>query len=198
MSKPFTLPLGSQAPGFSLPATDGGAYSLDSFSDSRLLVVFFTCVHCPYVTGSDEKTRQIVEAYAPKGVAFAAINSNSSGTYAADSLEGMTARMAEHQFPWPFLRDESQETALAYGALRTPHFFVFDEERRLRYTGRAIDQPRDWKASTTRELEDALDALLEGRSPEVAATNPIGCNVKWDGRPAHWMPEEACDLVPGG
>jgi len=160
-----------------------------------VLVVFFTCNHCPYVIGSDENTRSIAEEFAGRGVRFVAINSNSKHTYAEDSFEHMVERMEQHQFPWTYLYDESQEVALAYGALRTPHFYVFDESRKLVYTGRAIDNPRNWEESTTHELVDALEAHLAGAPIALPVTNPIGCNVKWDGQPAKWMPPDACDLV---
>ncbi|MEX2244183.1 MAG: thioredoxin family protein [Fimbriimonadaceae bacterium] len=195
MTRPFTLQIGDAAPGFELTATDGKRYGLDDFAGAKALVVFFTCNHCPYVLGSDERTRKTVEAFAPRGVAFVGINSNSAGTYESDDFPHMVSRMKENGFPWVYLHDVSQEVALAYGALRTPHFFVFDHARRLQYTGRAIDGPRDWTQATTNELEDALEAVLAGRTPEVAVTNPIGCNVKWEGKDAHWMPPEACDLV---
>ena len=190
----FTLQIGNVAPAFSLPATDGKTYSLSEFED-KVLVVFFTCNHCPYVIGSDENTRAIAEQFADRGVRFVAINSNSKNTYAEDSFEHMVERMDEYKFPWTYLYDESQEVALAYGALRTPHFFVFDESRNLVYTGRAIDTPRNWKESTTHELVDALEAFLAGNSIAIPVTNPIGCNVKWDGKERHWMPADACDLV---
>jgi len=190
----FTLQIGDSAPDFRLPATDGKTYSLGDFGD-QALVVFFTCNHCPYVIGSDENTRAIAERFAGQGVRFVAINSNSRNTYAEDDFEHMVERMAEHRFPWVYLHDESQETALAYGALRTPHFFVFDGDRKLVYTGRAIDTPRNWKDSTTHELTDAIEALLDGREIVVPVTNPVGCNVKWEGQPAKWMPPDACDLA---
>lgn len=195
MTKPFTLPIGSVAPDFRLLATDGRTYSLSDFSDAKILVVFFTCNHCPYVIGSDEQTRKTAEKFADQGVKFVAINSNSASTYASDDFPHMVARMKEHAFPWPYLHDEMQETALKFGALRTPHFYVFDGERQLRYTGRGIDNPRDWTKAATNELEDALTALINGRDPSPTVTNPIGCNVKWEGKDAHWMPPEACDLV---
>lgn len=195
MTKPFTLQIGDAAVPFSLPATDGNNYSLDGFKDARVLVVIFTCNHCPYVIGSDEQTRATAKKYAPQGVEFVGINSNSASTHADDDFPHMVERMNEHRFPWVYLHDDSQSVAQAYGALRTPHFFVFDSDRRLVYTGRAIDNPRDFTQSKTNELEDALEAALNGRAPSVALTNPIGCNVKWDGKDAHWMPPEACDLV---
>jgi len=192
---PFTLQTGGQAPGFRLPATDGKCYALEDFSDARLLVVFFTCNHCPYVTGSDENTRALAERFADRGVRFVAINSNSRNTYAEDDFAHMVARMEQFGFPWPYLHDESQNAAKAYGALRTPHFFVFDADRKLAYTGRAVDNPRAAEQSSSHELADALEALLCGRPVPVAATNPVGCNVKWEGRDAKWMPPEACDLA---
>ena len=191
----FTLDLGDEAPDFRLPATDGREYGLADFVDADVLVVFFTCNHCPYVTGSDEVTRKTVDAFAPRGVAFVGINSNSEKTYAEDSFDHMVARMAEHGFPWVYLYDATQDTARAYGALRTPHFFVFDAERRLIYTGRAVDSPRDTSQMTVNDLEMALEEHLAGKPISVPMTNPIGCNVKWDGMDAHWMPPEACDLV---
>jgi len=191
----FTLQIGEQAPAFSLPATDGKTYALEDFSDAKVLVVFFTCNHCPYVIGSDENTRAVAVRFADQGVRFVAINSNSRHTYAEDDFEHMVARMEEYRFPWIYLHDESQDVAEAYGALRTPHFYVFDESRKLAYTGRAIDSPRDWTQLTTHELVDALEELLTGTPVSVPATNPVGCNVKWEGKDAHWMPPEACDLA---
>ena len=191
----FTLELGAEAPDFSLPATDGKTYSLKDFAEARTLVVFFTCNHCPYVLGSDEVTRKTAKRFAPKGVRFVGINSNSEATHPEDDFEHMVSRMAENDFPWVYLRDKSQESASAYGALRTPHFFVFDGARKLVYTGRGVDNPRDVSLMTVNDLSDALEDIAEGRSPRVALTNPIGCNVKWEGKDAHWMPVDACDLV---
>jgi peroxiredoxin len=191
----FTLELGKQAPEFVLPATDGKKYALEDFEDAEGLVVFFTCNHCPYVIGSDEVTRATAEKFKDKGVRFVAINSNSKNTYADDDFVHMVGRMEEFHFPWVYLHDETQQVARAYGALRTPHFFVFDKERKLVYTGRGVDSPRDTSKMTVNDLERALDELTSGRPVSVPVTNPIGCNVKWEGKDAHWMPPEACDLV---
>ncbi|MBD3920232.1 thioredoxin family protein [Paenibacillus sp. PR3] len=191
----FTLQLGQQAPDFTLPATDGNTYSLADFRDVPVLVVFFTCNHCPYVVGSDEVTRATAEKYADLGVAFVGINSNSVATKPLDSFEHMVARMEEKRYPWKYLRDDSQDVAKSYGALRTPHFYVFDQERKLVYTGRGVDYPRDTTRMTVNDLDNALAELTSGQPVSVALTNPIGCNVKWDGQDEHWMPVEACDLV---
>lgn len=192
---PFTLPLGSQAIDFSLKATDGKKYSLKDFKEASVLVVFFTCNHCPYVINSDEVTRQIANRFKNRGVQFIAINSNSKSTYPEDSFEHMISRMQQHQFPWIYLYDETQEIAQKYGALRTPHFFVFDKERKLIYCGRGVDSPRDASKIRSNDLERALEEHLAGKEISVPLTNPIGCNVKWKGKDPHWMPEEACDLV---
>jgi len=191
----FTLQIGDHAPRFELPATDGRTYRLADFAGDPVLVVFFTCNHCPYVIGSDEVTRKTVETYAPRGVRFVGINSNSPNTYEDDDFDHMVARMKEHGFPWLYLHDAAQDTARVYGALRTPHFFVFDGDRKLVYTGRGVDNPRAASKVTVNDLNRALDEVLAGKPVSVPLTNPIGCNVKWDGMDAHWMPAEACDLV---
>ena len=191
----FTINLGATAPEFSLPATDGNTYSLKDFQDADVLVVFFTCNHCPYVFGSDEVTRQTADKFKDRGVEFVGINANSQNTYVEDDFDHMVERMKEHRFPWVYLRDESQDVARAYGALRTPHFFVFDRDRKLVYTGRGVDQPRDTSKMTINDLERTLEELTSGNPVSVPQTNPIGCNVKWDGQDAHWMPADACDLV---
>ena len=191
----FTLQIGESAPEFKLPATDGSTYELSDFDDTGVLVVWFTCNHCPYVVGSDEATRQTAEKFAPRGVKFVAINSNSIVTHPDDDFPHMVERMAEKNFPWLYLFDESQAVALAYGALRTPHFYVFDGDRNLIYTGRGVDSPKDTSKMTVNNLAQALEEHLSGQPVSVPLTNPLGCNVKWNDQDAHWMPAEACDLV---
>ncbi len=191
----FTLQIGQQAPDFKLPGVDGRDYSLADFQDAKLLIVVFSCNHCPYVIGLEDRMNTFYADYAPKGVAMVAINSNETENHPTDSFEYMVRRAKDKDFQFPYVRDESQDVARAYGALRTPHFYVFDEQRKLRYTGRMDDNPRQPGKQTTRELRDALEALLEGKAAPVAVTNPIGCNVKWRGEPEHWMPPEACDLI---
>jgi peroxiredoxin len=191
----FTLQLGDHAPDFTLPATDGKSYTLADFADARALVVFFTCNHCPYVQGSDEITRQTAERFMPQGVKFVGINANSVHTNPDDDFPQMVERMQTQKFPWSYLRDEAQEVALAYGALRTPHFYLFDQNRTLVYTGRGVDNPREASKVTVNNLAQALEEHLAGKTVSVPLTNPIGCNVKWEGKDAHWMPAEACDLV---
>ena len=191
----YTLQPGEKAPDFSLPSTDGKTYKLTDFNNDRYLVVFFTCNHCPYVIGSDEITRQTAEKFSPEGVRFIAINSNSKNTYEEDSFSNMVKRMNEFKFPWLYLHDETQEIAKAYGALKTPHFYVFNNKRELVYTGRGVDSPRDTTGMTVNDLDRTLNELIKAKTISIPVTNPIGCNIKWEGRDAHWMPAEACDLI---
>ena len=107
----------------------------------------------------------------------------------------MVLRMKENKFPWLYLHDETQETAKLFGALKTPHFFLINRERKLLYTGRATDNPLDIERRETDDLEEALKETLAGKEISTPVTNPIGCNIKWEGKPAHWMPPEACDLI---
>ena len=190
----FTLQLGQKAPEFNLISTSNENISISCF-DSKFLVIFFTCNHCPYVTGSDEVTRQTANKFKDKGVSFIAINSNSANTYQEDSFENMVLRMEEYNFPWVYLHDADQEIALKYGALKTPHFYVFNEQRELVYTGRGVDSPLDANKIKINNLELVLDELTSNTLISIPITNPIGCCVKWEGKDSHWMPPEACDLL---
>ena len=190
----FTLQLGQKAPEFNLISTTNENISISSF-DSKFLVIFFTCNHCPYVTGSDEVTRQTANKFRDKDVSFIAINSNSANTYQEDSFENMVLRMEEYNFPWVYLHDADQEIALKYGALKTPHFYVFNEQRELVYTGRGVDSPLDANKIKINNLELVLDELASNTLISIPITNPIGCSVKWEGKDSHWMPPEACDLI---
>ncbi len=190
----FTLQIGDKAPNFRLPATNNNIYELSEFKQ-ELIVIFFTCNHCPYVIGSDEETRKTVDKYSSKGVQFIGINSNSKNTYSQDSFPNMVNRMKQYDFPWLYLYDESQQTALDYGALKTPHFYMFDSNRKLIYTGRAVDNPKDSSKITINDLERSLEDYFDKKAISIPVTNPIGCNIKWEGKDAHWMPADACDLI---
>ena len=191
----FTLAIGAKAPDFSLPATEGKTYKLSDFKNAKTLVIFFTCNHCPFVKGSDQVTKKTAEKYLKKGVKFVGINSNTEKDHPDDSFEQMVERMKQNKFPWVYLRDKTQEVALAYGALRTPHFYIFDSNRKLVYTGRGVDNPRETSKMTVNDLDRALEEHLSGKPVSVPMTNPIGCNVKWEGKDEHWMPADACDIV---
>ncbi|MCP5469201.1 MAG: thioredoxin family protein [Chlamydiales bacterium] len=190
---PYTIQLGHSAIDFQLKGTDQKSYSLKDFIERELLVIFFTCNHCPYVIGSDEVTRKTAEKF--PNAYFVAINSNSPNTYPEDDFDHMVKRMQEHNFPWAYLYDSTQEVARQYGALTTPHFYVFDKEHKLVYCGRGVDSPRDTSKMKENDLERALAELTNGQKVSKPLTNPIGCNIKWEGKDAHWMPPEACNLV---
>lgn len=191
----YTLPLGAKAPDFCLAGTDGKVYTLKSFDQCDTLVIFFTCNHCPYVIGSDEVTRKVAIDFQKHGVQFIGINSNSQETVAEDSFAKMVERQEKLQFPWIYLYDPTQEIAKRYGALRTPHFYIFNKTRELVYCGRGVDHPRDTSKMTINDLENALNEHTSHKKISVPLTNPIGCNVKWQGKERHWMPDDACDLV---
>jgi peroxiredoxin len=175
-----TLGIGKQAPDFkNLPGTDGKTYSLESFKNSPVLVISFTCNHCPYAQAYESRYIALAKEYQPKGVAFIAINSNDAEGYPEDSFEKMKERARDKQMPYPYLRDESQQVARDYGAVCTPHLFVFNQERNLAYTGRIDDNWKDINAVKSHDLKNALDDLLAGRPVKTPQTNPLGCSIKW-------------------
>lgn len=179
-SGPETIPIGTPAPDFkNLPATDGKTYSLDSFRDSKVLVISFTCNHCPYAQAYEDRFVALAKEFAPKGVAFVAINPNDTTTYPADDLANMKKRAAEKGFPFPYVRDDSQAVAKAYGAVCTPHLFVFGADRKLAYEGRIDDNYKDPSKAKSPDLRNAIEDLLAGRPVRVKNTNPMGCSIKW-------------------
>ena len=173
-----TLGLGAPAPDFDLPGVDNRRYSLSSFEGKQVLVVVFSCNHCPYVRDYETRMVSIQRDYAGKGVQFVAINSNDDKSYPEDGYPQMVKRAKEKGFNFPYVRDASQKAAEAYGAVCTPHVFAFDKDRRLRYRGR-IDDSRDPSAVKSPDLRNALDDMVAGRNPRVADTRPFGCSIKW-------------------
>jgi peroxiredoxin len=174
----MTLALSAPCPPFELPGTDGNVHSLASF-DGKILVVIVSCNHCPYVVAWEPRMVSIANAYLPKGVAFIAVNANDTRTHASDGMEPMKQRAKERGFPFPYVRDDSQDVARALGARVTPEVFVFDREKKLRYHGRIDDNHRDAASVRSHDLKNALDALLRGDEPPVTETPPVGCSVKW-------------------
>lgn len=164
---------------FSLKGTDGKTYSLKDFSDAATLVVVFSCNHCPYVKAYEDRMVAIQKDYAARGARLVAINSNDDENYPEDGFENMVRRAKEKGFNFPYLRDETQETARRYGATHTPQIFVFDASRRLAYTGKIDDNWESPAAVTRRYLREALDELVAGRAPRLAETHAIGCTIKW-------------------
>jgi peroxiredoxin len=175
----FDLHPGDPAPPFSLPGTDGHTWSLDDFADKPLLLVVFWCNHCPYVLGWESRMIQIGQQYGPKGVGIALINSNDSVAYPDDRFGRMVERARTQKYPFPYLRDEAQAVAHAYGARVTPHQMLFDRQRRLLFQGRIDDNHDHPQMVDHRYLAEALDSALAGARiprPEVAV---LGCSVKW-------------------
>lgn len=178
IAQQYKLQPGAPASDFSLPGVDGRTYTLASFRDKPVLVVVFSCNHCPYVQAFEDRMIAVQRDYAARGVQLVAINSNDETQFPDDSFPRMVERAKEKGFNFPYLRDESQAVAEAYGAQCTPHVFVFDKERRLRYQGR-IEDDKDPKQAKTRDLRDALDALLAGRAVQNPVTPAFGCSIKW-------------------
>lgn len=173
------MPTLTTAADFKLKGTDGKTYSLDSFKDAKALVVIFSCNHCPYVKAYEDRMIEIQKDYQAKGVRLAVINSNDAENYPEDSFDDMVRRAREKGFNFPYLRDESQDIARAYGATHTPHLFVFGPDRKLAYTGKIDDNWENPAAVKRRYLREALDAVLAGRAPNPAETHAIGCTIKW-------------------
>jgi thiol-disulfide isomerase/thioredoxin len=171
------LELGRRAPEFrDLLSVDGKRLSLSSFDDAPLLVVIFSCNGCPTVKASEDRIIALQEAYGPQGVRIVAINSNNSYLSPADTYPEMVKRAREKGFNFPYLKDDDGSVGRSYGAISTPHAFLFDRERHLQYQGR-IDDSRDPARVTVRDLQNAIDDLLAGRPVRVAETKPFGCAI---------------------
>ncbi|HZY94547.1 MAG TPA: thioredoxin family protein [Candidatus Bathyarchaeia archaeon] len=173
------LPIGSDAIDFKLKGVDGKSYDLNSFAGKKALVVVFSCNHCPYAQAYEQRIVQLQSDYHRKGAVFVAINSNDDTDYPEDSFENMIKRSKERGFNFPYVRDESQDVARKYGAICTPHVFAFDNHRVLRYKGRIDDNWRNPSEVKTKDLRNALDAILEDKRPQVQETRPFGCSIKW-------------------
>ncbi len=190
-TKMETLAMGAAAPDFKLPGVDGRDWTLADFAHAKVLVVVFTCTHCPTAQSYEERLKKIVEDYKDKGVKVVAISPNDPKsvrldelgyTDLGDSFEDMKIRAKDKAFNFPFLYDGDTETvSRAYGPVATPHAFVFDAERKLRYVGRIDDAERE-SLVKVRDLRNALDALLAGKQPEATQTRVFGCSIKWAGK----------------
>ena len=173
------MPAGTPAPGFRLPGVDGETYSLDSFREAKLLVVIFTCNHCPYAQALEQRFVELQRDYAAAGVRLCAISSNDDRAYPEDSFANMKVRAKEQGWNFPYLHDASQEIARAYDAACTPDIFVFDAERKLRYNGRCDDNWKEADKVSERDLRRAVDLLLAGKPIDFQVHPALGCSIKW-------------------
>ena len=184
-----TLAIGASAPAFNLPGVDGKTYSLASFKNSKILVIVFTCNHCPTAQAYEDRLIKLTSDYASKGVAVVAISPNDPKsirldelgyTDLSDSFEEMKVRSQQMNYNFPYLYDGDTETAsMAYGPIATPHVFVFDEERKLRYNGRIDDTEKPTKTPNSTDARNAIEALLNNTEVAVKTTKVFGCSVKW-------------------
>ncbi len=206
------LPIGSSAPEFALPGVDGKTYSLDNFKEAGILAIIFTCNHCPTAQAYEERIIQMVKDYTPKGVAFVAISPNDPLSVRldelgysdlGDSLEDMKIRYKDKKYNFPYLYDgETQVISKKYGPTATPHLFLFDKERKLKYRGRIDDNDRDAKKVKVHDAKNALDAMLSGKPLDLETTKPAGCSIKWSSKrdwvvkgKADWA-KEAVEMQP--
>jgi peroxiredoxin len=184
-----TLAIGAQAPDFKLPGVDGKTYTLASFNDARILVIVFTCNHCPTAQAYEDRIIQLTKDYNGKGVSLLAIMPNDPGsirldelgyTDMGDSFEEMKIRAKEKQFNFPYLFDGATEDAtVKYGPIATPHVFIFDQLRRLRYSGRIDDVEKPGKTPHIQDARNAIEALLQNKEVPVQTTKVFGCSIKW-------------------
>jgi peroxiredoxin len=184
-----TLLIGAKAPGFVLPGVDGKIHRLAEYDKAKVLVIVFTCNHCPTSQAYEERTKKLVTDYKDKGVAFVAISPNDPKavrldelgyTDLSDSLDEMKIRAKDKAYNFPYLYDgDKQEVSRAYGPVSTPHVFVFDSERKLRYTGRVDDNEKHPDQVTSQDARNAIEAVLAGKPVPVETTKTVGCSIKW-------------------
>lgn len=197
-----TLDIGAPAPDFRLPGVDGKTYSLASFQKATILVIVFTCNHCPTAQAYEERIKQLAIDYEPKGVALVAVMPNDPNavrldelgyTDLSDSFEEMKIRAAQKGFNFPYLYDGKTEVmSKAYGPVATPHVFIFDKERKLRYQGRIDDMEKPTGTPKHQDTRNALDALLADSEVAVKTTKVFGCSVKWAEK-GNWVEKAAAD-----
>ena len=171
--------IGQRAPDFQLPGVDGNDYSLASFKNKKILVVVFTCNHCPYVQAYEERMRALQEEFADQNVQLVAINANDSVAYPEDNFRNMVKRAKARRFNFPYLRDETQRTARAYGAEYTPEAFVLNSRFMVRYIGRVDDNWQHPEKVKSHDLRKAIEAVLAHKPVENPVTHAIGCTIKW-------------------
>lgn len=175
----MALAIGESAPEFSLLGVDGKTYTYTGVAGDAATVIMFWCNHCPYVIPNQERVIAMQNELQQNGVRFAAICANNAEAYPEDGYEAMQRRAAEKGYNFPYLHDESQATARAFGAQRTPEVFLFDAARKLRYHGRIDDNHQELQAVRSHDLRNAISAVLAGTAPDPAETGAFGCTIKW-------------------
>lgn len=168
----FTLP------DFELPDVKGGTLR-SADMNGKVAVIMFICAHCPYVVAVEDRIVELAKSYAPEDVSFAAICSNDATEYPNDRPEALAERASRKGYSFPYLVDETQEVAKAFDAVCTPEFYVFDQERKLVYRGRLDDNWKDASAVTRRDLANAIDAALAGKTALEEQYPSMGCSIKW-------------------
>ncbi|MBZ0202364.1 MAG: thioredoxin family protein [Ignavibacteria bacterium] len=176
---PEILKLGSKAIPFNLKGVDYKYYSLDDFKDKKVLCIIFSCNHCPYVKAVEGRINEIAKQYSSESFALVCINSNDEETHPEDSFDEMKKRAAEKAFVFPYLRDDTQETAMAYDAVCTPDIYLYDENRILKYRGRIDDNWKDETKVTRKELQMAINRLLDNKEIDFEIIPNMGCSIKW-------------------
>lgn len=174
-----SFPLGSRLPKFELLNVDGRRIGSEYLSGGKAGLVAFLCNHCPYVKGSEDMLISIVKRYQAEGLKTVVINSNDAEKYPEDSYEKMMEKAQAYTLPYPYLYDESQGVARSFDAACTPEFYLFDRDGVLVYHGTINDSPRDPSKVTKDYLSKAIEAVLEGRTPDPQFVHPLGCSIKW-------------------
>lgn len=174
--------LGTPCPDFLLPGVDGRTWQRRDFANAHCLLVVFTCNHCPYAQAMEDRIIALQHAYPLAQMQIVAICSNDPATQPDDSFDKLKAKWLAKKMPFPYLHDESQEVARAFGAVCTPDFFLYDRDRALRYRGRLDDNWKEPAQVTRQELKEAIDTLLGGKVPDPKKQSPaLGCSIKWRG-----------------
>jgi peroxiredoxin len=171
--------IGDKVASFTLPGVDDRHHSLDDHADKKAVAIIFTCNHCPYARAWEDRLVQMQSDYANKAVQFLAINANDAAQFPEDSFGKMKERARAKRYTFPYLHDETQEVARAFGAKHTPEVFLIDNSRALRYHGTVDDNHEDPLAVEFHYLRDAIDAVLAGKAPKITQTDPVGCTIKW-------------------
>ncbi|MDD5362758.1 MAG: thioredoxin family protein [Ignavibacteria bacterium] len=171
--------LGSAVIDFSLKGVDDNYYSLSGFEGKKIIVIIFMCNHCPYVKGVISRLVKLQNDFSPHGIQLIGINSNDTNAYPEDSFENMKVFYKEHKMNFPYLFDETQQTARNYDAVCTPDIYVYDADRVLRYRGRMDDNWQDESSVKSKDLENAINALLKGQDIIFKQVPSMGCSIKW-------------------